>query len=283
MLERILIRMDEEDEANLRNLVVLCSGLPLASNYKEAPLMGIACETSLPPLLRVCRESRFVVAKYYKPTFACPHSNPETFFDFENDTLYLDWDNFVLYQMKPATSEHDFQLGVWNGFRAEDRGDLERVKRIAIRFSSNLPYGLAGNIATILRIFRRVETLSIIVHHFRNEELAVEDDSRLCMIDPIDVDKAIEIYKGFDVEEEYGRVHGVVENMRMPDIPWIPGPEMVRGTLEAWQDHDGSWELPHVQRKAMASPETRMALEELENKCWTAVEEVKNDRRNVGR
>lgn len=104
-------------------------------DYWGVPLMGIACgvPTVIPDVFLACKEAYAVAIKQYKRTFACAHSMPETYFNFERDTLYMDWENFDTYRGSESVAENPFQLDVWNGFKDEYAEDVKNIQRLAVR------------------------------------------------------------------------------------------------------------------------------------------------------
>lgn len=241
--------------------------------------MGIACETPLPPIMLACREARLAVTSIFKRTFACPNSNPETHINLKHDILYLDLVNFIRFLNPSRTIIPLLQLDVWNGFRKEDAEDLAKIENVAIK----LPLTHRGldpqHIVAILRIFRGVQTLSLIVQHYHDKNLLEEDQSDLCMTTPINVEKAKELYEQFDVDEEYERVHGVAEDIEMPELPWVrwsvPDMEKLKRLQTRDKVQGRDWPLPYIERRTIAPRKTLLALEDMENACRTAIEEIK--------
>ncbi|CZR63024.1 uncharacterized protein PAC_12921 [Phialocephala subalpina] len=248
------------------------------SSYQEANLMGIACETPPPPVMLVCREARIAAGNVYKCAFACPNSNPETDINFKHDILYLGWENFRLYTL-PVSAIGAPQVDAWNGFRKTDGEDLAKVENLAIKLPPRARGMGPEGIAAILRIFRGVQTLSLILQHYHDEELPEEDQSDLCMTTPIDVEKMKEIYEQFDIDEEYERVYGIAEEIGMPEIPWMSWSVPDMAELKRLQMRDQGqgrdWSLPYIERRTIAPRKTLLALDDIENACWMAIEEIK--------
>lgn len=120
-----------------------------------------------------------------KRTFPCPNSNPETYFNFGEDILYISYDNF----------SHT-RLDVWNGFREQDTGDLGKVERLAIRLCA---WSFdEEDIRKVLSIFPQVKKLYLVVYQHDAKDLTTEDQADLCMIDPIDVQETIRMFQTFD-------------------------------------------------------------------------------------
>jgi hypothetical protein len=66
---------------------------------------GFRSRCTPPTLLFVCHESFEVASYHYKKAFGTEHAFPETWFDFERDTLYFGWDDRDL-----AQEPHDFLM-----------------------------------------------------------------------------------------------------------------------------------------------------------------------------
>jgi hypothetical protein len=86
------------------------------SNY----LRGFRTRAPPPVLLYVCRESSQVACKYYERVFGTKTTFPEVWFNFEIDTLYLDWG-------WPRENPNVFYYDGW--FVA---AELERVQYLAL-------------------------------------------------------------------------------------------------------------------------------------------------------
>jgi hypothetical protein len=63
---------------------------------------GLTSRRPPPNLLFVCRESYEVMTRHYQKSFGGSQSFPDTWFDFERDILYLDWDIYNEPLMKPG-------------------------------------------------------------------------------------------------------------------------------------------------------------------------------------
>lgn len=105
-LRRRRLRADSEEEVNPdRNL----------------GLWGFKCDLPPPSILFVNRESHEVASRYYSKAFPCIRYNhtsiPETIFDFERDTLYLDGYWTLQIQWRPSEVE---------------REEREKVKHLAV-------------------------------------------------------------------------------------------------------------------------------------------------------
>jgi hypothetical protein len=60
-----------------------------SSQIFELIRYGFKSESTI-PLLYVCRESYGVASKLYSPAFGTESARPQTYFNFDLDTLYLD-------------------------------------------------------------------------------------------------------------------------------------------------------------------------------------------------
>jgi hypothetical protein len=73
-------------------------GLKCGPKYNS---IGLRSLCPPPNLLFVCRESFEVATKHYTKAFGTCNASPSTWFDFERDTLYLDWDIIAEEELVP--------------------------------------------------------------------------------------------------------------------------------------------------------------------------------------
>jgi hypothetical protein len=82
------------------------------------PYIGFGSRSRVSIMLYACRESRGIASKIYSKAFGSNVSPPLTWFDFERDTLYLDWGCI-----------EEKQVGFWLG---ELSADIRRVENLAV-------------------------------------------------------------------------------------------------------------------------------------------------------
>ncbi|KUJ09418.1 uncharacterized protein LY89DRAFT_788279 [Mollisia scopiformis] len=228
----------EEQGRRARGWISKLSG----RSYKKASLMGVACNTPPPSLLLVSHEARDVALKRYSLILACPQSNPETYFDFTLDTLYMTWRNFNRYRLKPTSPAP--QLDVWNGFI--DFDNLFKVERLAIQvISSRKTHFDEKRVAEVLRVFPSVKQLSLVAQHYHDSNLSALEQSDLCLTDdPIDVEEAFNAYHNFEYNED------------------------------EFHSYYGFWTLPVIQESTLLPRKTRAELEELQKDCERTIGEI---------
>lgn len=89
--------------------------------------IGITSDSSPPHILLACREAFSVVSKFYEPVFCIFNSFPETYFNFDLDTVYLNSDLFELDLMDSMSL-------------IADQENLQQVHHLAILLdASRLP------------------------------------------------------------------------------------------------------------------------------------------------
>jgi hypothetical protein len=94
---------------------------------EDNDLKGIRTRAPPPVLLYVCRESFQVTCKHYERVFGTKSTFPEVWFNFEIDTLYLDWG-------WPIALERHY----WEGWFVQ--AELEKVKYLALYIDFNMVY-----------------------------------------------------------------------------------------------------------------------------------------------
>jgi hypothetical protein len=209
---------------------------------------------SLPPsLIYVCQESLEVAERFYTKAFGDNFSFPQTWFDYEMDTLYLDW------------GWHDVS-GV--PFVAADLGDVaSEVKHLAIYNSpdDSQSRGMEGpeeRLCRILLEFGSLETLTLVNRRHKPDEKT----SDLVFMNPMDLliwqpvresntaDIDITIFDEWMAEwlkEEEGKIPMVID--------LTPPLEHFR---RKWaQDRIPPWNLPKITRKIITTACMRDLLE----------------------
>lgn len=130
-----------------------------------------AWESNLPPppLLHVCKESRFFALKHYTLSFATKHSSPTTYFNFQLDTLY-----FTQGEIAPRdapTYLKCFQRGSWPLFGCIPTAEQLQVRSLAIDtrilklWEGSTPR-LQRTLSQIQNTYRNSKLLSVVVADF---------------------------------------------------------------------------------------------------------------------
>jgi len=208
---------------------------------------------SIPPLFSVCRESYLVAKeKIYTKSFGTEYRIPTTWFNFELDTLYLDWGYYV-------NSDGDVNFD----FFPEDFGeDVKKVQNLAIH-SGEYPGGILTSewINAVLGYFGNVRNLTLVPPRQEDDDCA--DLVFLEWSDIIDNPA----YQRFPPEEE---LHPVLWEV-FPDLErehelwstsgwlWNQTPfdwfALLRNTI----DHGLSkWPKPVLYCKPVMSPQTKL-------------------------
>lgn len=147
----------------------------------DGPLLGIKSNTPPPQILLACRESFAAATKFYERVFSIDPSSLKTYFNFYQDTLYIQHDTFSWYS-KGAKSIIDGLVC----FSIYNNKELNRVKNLAVLLDPKGTVSVEEWLVSLLCFFQGVERLSLVVQHYHQDDIA----SPLCLIEPIDVDAA---------------------------------------------------------------------------------------------
>jgi hypothetical protein len=100
-----------------------------------------------PVLLYVCHESFEIASKHHSRIFGTPYSPPEMYFNFKEDTLYLDWSSWEIHSYKPA--------------------DFSWVELAAVRY---LAIECDQSCAKFLNVENKEELIAMVLSYFPNLE-----------------------------------------------------------------------------------------------------------------
>ena len=210
-------------------------------------------ESTAPALVFVCRESLEVAARFYTKAFGDDYAFPETWFDFEIDTLYLDWG--------------------WHGvsdtpFGAADFGDdVLKVKHLAL-YNSRDDYQLRGTeeneglVCEILDEFCNLETLTLVN---RRHDESGEKTSDLVFMDPMDL-LIWQQYRGCNTPDvDMTKLNLCIEELLEAEahlsqmtIDWG---ELKPIKTQRRQDRIPPWEMPKINRKIITTQYMKELLE----------------------
>jgi hypothetical protein len=121
---------------------------------------------SVPPLFLVCREShRIAKEKIYQKSFGSPYGMPRTWFNFEVDTLYLDWGYYV-YDDDDDDDDDTIEFQFFPEVLSED---VKKVQHLAI-YSGKHPdsYLPAQLINDVLSKFGHVQNLLLALPDYKH-------------------------------------------------------------------------------------------------------------------
>ncbi|CZR63016.1 uncharacterized protein PAC_12913 [Phialocephala subalpina] len=260
-----------------------------ADDHRKAHLQGLASDLSTPQNLLACREAYEVVAKRYTRAFACPLSIPQTYFNFESDTLYLRYDTFTGSYKQTLPSEWAGLVLIGqtldSGFGIEDTDNVRKVRRLAILLDEDedelvREYQVMRD---ILCIFPCLEKLYLVVNHLvygSENDIQHADMSALALIDPIDVEEAVRTWDAYDPSRETDR-----DNVRLP---------VIRGLDEDFSDYVGmdelkqwnqdnheagkDWVIPKLEFKLMVHESSKRLLEASKRLCEARIKSNLLDR-----
>lgn len=250
--------------------------------YQDARMPGIACQTPTPAILLACKESYNVASKLYQRTFACRGSIPETYFNFETDTLCLDWYTFKMYFAGFTTGFSNDAAGLqaWYCFGPNDLKDLSKVERLAVRTNSRehpelLWYAedIEEDIANLMRVFQGVKVLSIIAPSFEDSDRIDETVPDLQMFDAVNVEGTLDLYKSHPLEFWDVRDDGIDRPAGESDFMETSKktclfPEVNEDQVKLSNEQDGGyWSIPRIEIKTIVRKEEKEAFEKVRRAC----------------
>jgi hypothetical protein len=230
-------------------------------------MVAVASDTKAPSVLFACRESYSVASKFYIPSFAFADSIPETYFDFQRDTLYLRFDTFALL------SWDDWFSGTMDELEyLYDSANLKRVQNVAVLLDPNpdqiTNIARPSRLANILFLFGNVKNLTLVLGHFDQEG---DDQGDILLIEPIDVAKTCHSYETISSEPS--------QRQDVLDVPlntnFVSMAELER-SLEEWkrlleEDSDKDEDLvqlpvPQIEYKSAVTAGLKRHLDYLRNR-----------------
>jgi hypothetical protein len=173
---------------------------------KDKRLVGFKSISELLHMALACKDAFDVVSKNYPLAFNCFGSFAQTFFNFELDTLYIRNENIQCFNDGLETM---FYTGICGHDVIGSKDDMQKVERLALELEVDadgelyLLYfsGLSEWIVYIMHYFPSLKTLTFVVGHYESDTIgASKDESIISLIDPIDVDEAIDSYNNYDSE-----------------------------------------------------------------------------------
>ena len=152
-------------------------------------LKGLKSNCPPPSILFVCRESYTVASRYYQRVFHPAGTIPETYFDFQRDTLYLRHDTMCADSIG-LEAIIDGIAGKTD--RIYDRDNIARVEKLAVLVDPNGDDCLESWICYLMATFGGVKQLTIVVEHCAR---AGDDEGDLFLIEPINVKAVCALYE----------------------------------------------------------------------------------------
>jgi hypothetical protein len=119
---------------------------------------GLKSRCQPPNLLFVCRESYEVMTRHYQKAFGGFSAFPETWFDFERDILYLDWD---VYDQRPIKPEDFPSL---NACKVRNLATFDNDVLDELHYDDYESW-----LCEILNVFTNVKQLTIVLYQLHDE------------------------------------------------------------------------------------------------------------------
>jgi hypothetical protein len=238
--------------------------------YREAKFLGLYSQCPPPEILPVCREAFDVASRSYPRAFSGPGSFGQTWFNGDFDTLYLRFDKYWVYSLGGPI------LDINDGFPVLDTENMRKVSKLAILWdlepNPNLGPGVRPLVedwtAPVLKLFGGVEELTLVLRHYQSDR--EQDSSNVSFIDPIDVDKALEIYNKIisDPKSEVG--------LDVPSLDMGIG-ELDMELLEEYRQNFGEgnprWTMPKFVQRITVTEGVKKKLDDARIRAEVALKE----------
>jgi len=239
-----------------------------SDSYREANFLGLYSECPPPEILPVCREAFDVASRAYPSVFSGPGSFGQTWFNGDFDTLYIRSDKYWVYPLGGPI------LDINDGFPVLDTENMRKVSKLAILWDLEpTPHLGPGSrppvedwTAPVLKLFGGVEELILILRHYEDD--TEQDCSNVSFIDPIDVDKALEIYNKIisDPTSE--------DSLDVPLLDMGIG-ELDMELLEEYRQNFGegnpSWAMPKFVQKIAVTEDVKKKLDDARTRAEMAL------------
>jgi hypothetical protein len=254
----IFLHLPKEERRIARHETNLNAWIPFL------PMPGL--RSALPSLqiqsiMLSCRESHVVASRFYKRAFGTHAGLPETYFDFQRDTLYLRSDTF---QDNDYTNREEM-LGP---LLSVADTSLAKVEMLAI-FSDLDGSPWSGRwesptelLLSVLQYFPNLKDFTFVVDHYRTAAEGIRFDEGSVFIDPINVYDTFERYR----ESSPGQYFW--EHVAMPkepemDYDWaeVNFVELKAQSVRSVREGGVGWKIPSIHYKVALSPEHMDELE----------------------
>jgi hypothetical protein len=156
-------------------------------------LIGARSYCRNPSIIFVNKEAHEVAAKNYQKAFSSTASVPETYFDFENDTLYIPYPKLNAR----AVAAQGLQRTMLSNLRKLDPKDTIKVKKLAILpFPGMLSHRLLEDEVAelLLSVFPNVEIFTIVADHHDGCKYKFIDRSPISFVEPVEIHDTFNSY-----------------------------------------------------------------------------------------
>jgi hypothetical protein len=185
-----------EDLGGLKGLLANTPSEEFDDKVLRNPMPGFRSArrpTQILSVMTACRESYNAASHLYEKIFGTHAAFPETFFDFRRDTLYLRHDIF-------SKVDPEFDTLLEPLLSVTDTESLARVQNLAILMDTDIGrYEISNEYLMLLFLskFPNLENLTLVVKHYSLDPDEDDSQAKFSFIDPIDVERTIEIYDKF--------------------------------------------------------------------------------------
>ncbi|PVH80987.1 hypothetical protein DL98DRAFT_654413 [Cadophora sp. DSE1049] len=147
-------------------------------------MVGLYSDQPIPVTLLVYRESHDTSSKVYTRSFSMLGALPQTYFSFEFDTVYLDWNSFEDY----LNDEEVLQLLSYLG--SDELAKAQNLALCEAMVSYKADFEL--HLCLILAEFGHVKKVTIVVQKFVDSGLPAsmycqQAATQMVFVDPIDI------------------------------------------------------------------------------------------------
>ena len=212
----------------------------------------------------MCRESFEVASQHYN-TAGTEHVFPETWFDFERDTLYFGWDD-----QDPSLKPQDFLME--EARKAQHLALYDHQKG----WTPDKDEEAAARVNGVFDVFGNLSTFTSVVRQMHRRIDGVE-----LVFAPLRRDLQILIYRTEDLRGSSGLLAAVERIVK--DLMGLPG-RFSSHILEKYMAHHlAGWEnVPFFRAQIVITPEENIALERCQDDYENAVRDsIPDDQREI--
>jgi hypothetical protein len=226
---------------------------------------GLRSRCPPPTLLFACRESFEVASYHYKRAFGTEHAFPETWFDFERDTLYFGCDD-----QDPLLEPQDFLIE-----------EARKVQHLAFydhqkEWSRDRDEEAAAIVNGVFNVFGNLSTFTSVVRRMHRRIDGVE-----LVFTPFRPDLRVLIYGTEDSGAASG-LRATIERIEN-DLMGLPSRFSCHILRKKMAHHLAGWEnIPVFRAQIVITPEEKVALERCQDDYEDAVRDsIPDDQRAI--
>ncbi|KAE8454455.1 hypothetical protein EG329_000078 [Mollisiaceae sp. DMI_Dod_QoI] len=237
---------------------------------KMEPMHGLKSRCHAPDILFACRESHEVAIRSYELAFDTVASQPQTWFNFHQDILYLRWDNFNATKSIFGRKFDDLMYYIPYVFEEKCQCRIENLallmnKKGVVKCDVE---SLEELLASILCAFGGVKNLILVAKHVGSYSGGEHNYSQLSLHDPIDTDY-LEVHHSYPYSHEEDRAKmEIIHDIPELDIDWLQVDleELQRLSEETTEERPTPWTVPKIEYKIVVPVSYQPFLHWIEEK-----------------